>query len=82
MHIPVEKVSFVLACSRYFGKGSKTLKEFNDELKALTPADRAELSALFPTVGFVIMDVAEVKPAMPTVVLPIEAPVAPVVVAQ
>ena len=52
----VKKESFVLACSHFFGKKpGQTLKEFNDELKDLTPVDRIELISLFKSVGFEIV---------------------------
>lgn len=48
----MEKMSFVAACSKFFGKKpDQTLMQFRDELKALTEKDRADLCAMFKTVG-------------------------------
>ena len=48
-------LSFVLAASKFFGRlPEQTLKEFNDELKALTPADRGEFVAMFKAIGWTV----------------------------
>ena len=52
----MEKMSFMAACSRYFGKlPGQTLLQFRDEIAKLTPKDRADLTALFPSVGIEIV---------------------------
>lgn len=54
----MEKCGFVSACAKFFGKLPGTsLKDFSEELKKLTPEDRAELAALFPSVGYEITDI-------------------------
>ena len=51
----MKECSFATACMEYFGKKpNQTTAEFVQELKQLTDADRAELSALFPSVGYTI----------------------------
>lgn len=50
------KKSFPLACKEFFGLRPGTgFKEFADELKALTDADKAELKMLFRNVGYDII---------------------------
>ena len=50
-----EPTSFILACAKFFGRrASQSLKEFNDELKALTPADRFDLKQMLESIGFTI----------------------------
>jgi hypothetical protein len=40
-------VSFIIACKRFFGlKPGQGLTDFNQEVKALTPKDRGELSEM------------------------------------
>lgn len=52
-----KKCTFVVACRDYFGLlHGQTLKDFSAELKALTPKDRQELCAMFPTVGYDILE--------------------------
>ena len=52
----METCSFVKACNNFFGrKPGQSLAEFSAELKELTEADRAELIALFPSVGYTIV---------------------------
>lgn len=52
----MRKVSFMVACKEYFGmKPEQKLGEFMMEIRQLTDADRTELSALFPSVGFEII---------------------------
>lgn len=52
----LEKVSFVTACNRFFGrKPGQTTGEFAVELRALTEKDKADLIAMFPSVGFEIV---------------------------
>lgn len=54
-----QKVTFVVACKKFFGlHPGQTLAQFGEELKQLTAADRAELTALFPSVGFDIVEPA------------------------
>lgn len=49
-------LSFVLAASRFFGrKPEQSLKEFNDELKALGPADRVEFQKMFADAGWNVL---------------------------
>lgn len=53
----MEKVSFVVACKRYFGmKPEQTMGQFAQELKALTDKDRQDLKAMFPSVGYEVTD--------------------------
>lgn len=48
----LKKMSFVLACNSHFGrKPGQSLQEFNQELKALTPKDRADLTEMFKAQG-------------------------------
>lgn len=48
----LKKMSFVMACNSHFGrKPGQTLQEFNQELKALTPKDREDLTAMFRELG-------------------------------
>lgn len=43
----MDKVSFIVGCKRFFGlKPEQTSAQFVAEVKALTPADRAELAPL------------------------------------
>jgi hypothetical protein len=52
-----KKQTFVMACNSFFGrKPNQTLQEFNAELKALTPADRADFTKWFREVGIEISD--------------------------
>ena len=47
-----KKCSFVIAMKYFFGQlPGQSLKDFNDELKALTLADRTELTALLQATG-------------------------------
>lgn len=48
-----QKMSLPLACMKFFGKlpGETTL-QFANEMKALTPKDKADLSEMFATVGY------------------------------
>ncbi len=51
----MKKMGFVSACKEFFGlKEGQTLTQFAAELKALTPKDKAELSAMFTAVGYEI----------------------------
>lgn len=51
----MKKMGFVSACKEYFGlKEGQTLTQFAQELKALTAKDKADLSAMFATVGYEI----------------------------
>lgn len=53
----MEKMSFVKACKTFFGfKDGQTLAEFAAELKCLTDQDRADLTALFPSVGIEVTE--------------------------
>lgn len=55
--------SFVSAMRNFFGtKPNQTLKEFGDELKALTPKDRDDLVVMFAGEGINI-DPTSVHPA-------------------
>lgn len=52
----MEKMTFVAACNKFFGrKEGQNLTQFQEELKALTPADREYFIKLFPTVGIEIV---------------------------
>ena len=63
MEPTVQKMSFVVACKKFFGmdRGSvkQNLQEFGAELKALTPQDRVEMSAMFKEQGYEITDVPQ-----------------------
>jgi hypothetical protein len=51
----LKPMTFTMACMAYFGKKpNQSNMEFMAEVKALEPADRAYLTALFPTVGIEI----------------------------
>lgn len=51
----MKKMGFVSFCKEYFGlKEGQTLTQFAQELKALTPKDKADLSAMAATVGYEI----------------------------
>lgn len=53
----MKTTSFVVACNTYFGrKPGQTIGDFQAELKALTPKDRADLIAMFPSVGYTITE--------------------------
>ena len=48
--------TFIGACRDFFGpKPGQPLKEFAEEVKALTQTDRAELKALFEAAGYTII---------------------------
>lgn len=48
--------SFVVQCKEFFGmKPGQQLKEFNDELKALTPQDRIDLSTMLTDAGYPVI---------------------------
>lgn len=56
----MERMSFTKACLTYFGrKTGQTAMEFAQELKELTPQDRAYLAREFKTVGIEIDNVAQ-----------------------
>lgn len=51
------QMTFTQALVEYFGKRQgETLPEFTQEIKALTPADRAYFKAEFAKVGYVIIE--------------------------
>lgn len=51
----LKEKTFVGACLEYFGrKPGQSAAEFKHELDALTPQDRADLAAMFPSVGYKI----------------------------
>lgn len=53
----MQTTTFVMACNKFFGrKEGQTLQDFNQELKALTPKDRADLTEMFKTVGYEIKE--------------------------
>lgn len=53
----MEKISFVAACKRYFGlKQDQKLLEFQGEIKALTPQDRADLTPLLAAALGVVIE--------------------------
>lgn len=48
----LKSMTFVMACNSHFGrKPGQTLQDFNAELKALTPQDRADFIEMFKTIG-------------------------------
>ena len=52
----MEQVTFVVVCKKFFGqRPGQTLKDFSEELKALTQTNRADLIAMFPSVGFLVL---------------------------
>ena len=55
----VKKLSFIAACRDYFGfKPGQGLMDFKKEIDELTAKDRADLTAMFKTVGYEISTVA------------------------
>jgi hypothetical protein len=62
----LKSMSFVMACNSFFGRGNKTLQEFNAELKALTPKDRADLANDFKAIGILVTDVPQLVQQQPT----------------
>jgi hypothetical protein len=53
----MEKVSFVVACKKFFGlREGQKLSDFIQELKRLTEQDKADLKAMFPSVGYEISE--------------------------
>lgn len=53
----MENVTFVVACKKFFGfRPGMVLADFAAELKALTPADVADLKAEFPKVGYNVVE--------------------------
>lgn len=51
------QMTFTKAIVEFFGKKpGQTLPEFMQEIKALTPADRAYFKAEFAKIGYVIID--------------------------
>lgn len=51
----MQTMTFGAACFAFFGKKEgQTLGEFNQEIKALSDQDRADLIAMFPSVGITI----------------------------
>ena len=57
-----KQVSFVIACKNFFGqRAGTTLKEFNEELKALSNKDRQELAVMLEAAGIKV-DPATVPP--------------------
>ena len=53
----LKSMTFVMACNSFFGrKQGQTLQDFNTELKALQPKDRADLTEMFKTVGINVVE--------------------------
>lgn len=53
----LKSMGFMAACKHYFGlKPGQGLSDFMKEVKELTPKDREDLKALFPSVGYSIND--------------------------
>lgn len=51
-----EKVSFPLACMKFFGKlPAESTAEFAAELRRLTPTDISDLTSMFKLVGYEII---------------------------
>ena len=56
----MQKCSFVIAVNKFFGRRpTQDLKSFKAEIDALTPKDRADLSEMFKTVGYEIVEEAK-----------------------
>lgn len=54
----MEQMKFLPACLKYFGKKEgQSNSDFMQEVRDLTPEDRAYFKALFPSVGIQIVDV-------------------------
>ena len=52
----MKPMTFMQACKDFFGlKPGQTLSDFAREMRELTDADKAEISALFPSVGYGIV---------------------------
>lgn len=52
----MKKMSFATACLDYFGKKpGQSSTEFMNEIRALSEKDRADLKAMFPSVGYEIV---------------------------
>ena len=52
----MKQLTFSMAMRDYFGlKPDQTLREFIEEMKALTPEDREEFKKLLTTVGYQIV---------------------------
>jgi len=53
--LPSEITTFMGACQHYFGrKPNQPLKEFSEEVKALTDQDRSEMTAGLKALGYAI----------------------------
>ena len=51
----VKPISFIAACRKHFGyRESEGLKEFSEEIKALTPKDREEMTEGFAQIGIAV----------------------------
>jgi hypothetical protein len=51
----MKRMSFVAACKDFFGiKPGQSSVEFMKEIKELSPKDRTDLIAMFPSVGYEI----------------------------
>jgi hypothetical protein len=51
-----QRMAFTSACLKYFGKKEgQSNTDFMQEVRALSEKDRADLTALFPTVGITII---------------------------
>jgi hypothetical protein len=49
----LKHVTFILACREFFGlKPNQSLQEFAQEIRMLTPDDRAQFIEMFKTVGY------------------------------
>lgn len=51
-----KRLSFVTAMLDYFGKNGKQSSDFMNEMKALTPEDKAWFRSELATVGYEIVD--------------------------
>lgn len=53
----MKEMNFVGAVRQFFGqKQGQTLQQFGEEIKTLTPQDRADLAAMFETQGIKIVE--------------------------
>jgi hypothetical protein len=52
----MKQTSFAVACKDFFGfKPGQTMTDFMNELRQLTDKDKADLTKMFPSVGYEII---------------------------
>lgn len=60
----MRSMTFLAACRDYFGlQPGQNLTGFRDEMVKLTETDRADLSAMFPSVGIQIVSASQTAQA-------------------